>query len=470
MAGTETTNGNVGSEPIIRESRFTYSSENPPPLEELESKVFAVHATDIFPVNGVMKAGAVFHGPELQGEPPSFRPTLHWSLGEVSQPHHNYRWDSKHYAVVTPIKELEPSLVNVSPSDTFTLGDYELTDKSIVVVPKGTDVPALPNNIAVVEYEAEVGLRKAIAKVIQEKGGWDIRMKPGGIYFDSVAEIDGTEINSSQFFKSLLHRLPDVSYGTNSRSELGEAYRFGVIDNVMQQLILLPLSGKIFSTSEVRFYRALIDYNLSKLEVSLQRRYHAQTLSPQAMEAFERKKDNLSTWLNVVDVDLELRKQGVTFITRSEPFTQIVNNRGDKESIYGIVNDRPDDLLHPAIGSESVSPSEIADVLYNMPFTELQDFLEHLPKGRFLHSHTPEILLHTDVRAFYAEYALRRWLLVGNEQATQERLPEVLRDNLRHMRHSTRKADIEEILRDYLYTNSNRKAVAGNIMKYLGLS
>ena len=38
--------------------KFEYSPENPPPLEILESKIFAVHATPILPENGILKAGA----------------------------------------------------------------------------------------------------------------------------------------------------------------------------------------------------------------------------------------------------------------------------------------------------------------------------------------------------------------------------------------------------------------------------
>jgi hypothetical protein len=40
----------------VRPQKFEYSVENPPPLEVLESKIFAVHATPILPKDGILKA------------------------------------------------------------------------------------------------------------------------------------------------------------------------------------------------------------------------------------------------------------------------------------------------------------------------------------------------------------------------------------------------------------------------------
>src|SRR3990167_3560807 len=70
--------------------KFEYSPENPPPLEVLESKVFAVHATPILPECGALKAGArdISASDKWEGgEPPSFRPTIHFALGELVQEH-----------------------------------------------------------------------------------------------------------------------------------------------------------------------------------------------------------------------------------------------------------------------------------------------------------------------------------------------------------------------------------------------
>src|SRR5665213_3380367 len=52
------------------------------PLQEIESKLFAVHATDFFPMDGVIRV----IDPKIRGGGSYFRPTTHFALGELVRP------------------------------------------------------------------------------------------------------------------------------------------------------------------------------------------------------------------------------------------------------------------------------------------------------------------------------------------------------------------------------------------------
>jgi hypothetical protein len=54
--------------------------------------------------------------------------------------------------------------------------------------------------------------------------------------FDSIATLNGddTNINTSSFFKQFLDAYPYVSWGVDSYSQIGNAFRFQLIDQAIK--------------------------------------------------------------------------------------------------------------------------------------------------------------------------------------------------------------------------------------------
>lgn len=168
-------------------SHFPYSPDNPPNLQDLANRVYAVHTTPILPEDNVMVAGARNIRPDAhwQDETTSFRPTIHFALGEVVQGHDGHTWDDQQYAVVAPLGSLEDQLVNVLPHDTFVLGNVVLTPDMTVIAPDGTDLSGMIAETTT--YRSGEQLRDAVNRVIAEKGGWPIRMQDKDVTIDTPA-------------------------------------------------------------------------------------------------------------------------------------------------------------------------------------------------------------------------------------------------------------------------------------------
>jgi|GEM_PF-5125086 len=291
--------------PII----FPYSSENPPPVELLESKLIAVHATDVLPEKGIVQAGArnVSDDEDEFDEPPSFRPTVHFTLGELVRDHSGNSWEHKPYAVITHLRSLLPQLVNIYTYDTFIIGNYKLKKGDTILVPKGTDTAKIPDFVTIVEYNRFTGLRAAVDKEIQARGGWPIRMEDGssGDIGDAV-KVESININASGFYSELMQLLPSIGFGNHLESEIGHGFRFGVIESNIKFLLSLYTNPRYYqvSTQELELRKSLILHNVKQLEhyVSIQ------SFSPESIGIFHEKRNKLLSWLNVVELDLILRK------------------------------------------------------------------------------------------------------------------------------------------------------------------
>lgn len=439
--------------------RFEYSPENPPPLEVLESRVFAVHATPILPESGTLKAGArdISSGDKWTGgEPPSFRPTIHFALGELVQEHSDFSWDENPYAVVAPLKNIEGQLINVFPHDTFVLGDLPLQEGMILLVPKGTDTSKLPQGFEVRKYDQKTGLRKTVDSLITEKKGWHIQMKPEGVAIGSVAHIEDTEVNSSKFFQSLFEKYPHVSFGTHLDPERGDAFRFGVIEQTLNKVMKNYSDHWLrYSTVEVSFHRSLIVHNLQKLEQTLE----SSTISPQALGAFEEKKGKLLGWLNVIDCDLETRQRlGKTFTGASESVQKMVRTRrNDPVKLREFVDEKYLELPD-AIQESELSPTVLAEMLAGMSPQELEQFK----------TENENVFNHVSLPEFYSSYTTKRWIVVKNEQAQTEGLDQILANSLGQIPQTPTERGEKGIfgnLRDFLNEESNRLSVALTILR-----
>lgn len=437
--------------------KFEFSPENPPPLELLESKVFAVHATPILPEGGILKAGArdISASDKWEGdEPPSFRPTIHFALGELVQEHQDFKWEENPYAVVSPLKNIEDQLANVFPHDTFVLGDLQLQEGMILLVPKGTDVSKLPQDFEIKEYDPKVGLRKAVDSAISENQGWHIQMKPEGVAIGSVAHIEDVEINDSKFFQSLFEKYPHISFGTHLHSERGDAFRFGVIEQTLDKVMKNYSDHWLrYSTIEVSFHRSLIVHNLRRLEQTMEN----SSINPQAISTFEEKKAKLFGWLNIIDCDLETRQRlGKTFTGASESVQKMVRaRRNDPVKLKEFVDERYLELPD-AIQESELSPSILAEMLSGMSVQELEQFK----------TDNEAVFSHVSLPEFYSHYAVKRWIIVKNEQAQSEGLDQLLANSLEQLSAKTKERDgIFGNLKEFLNEESNRIEIALTILR-----
>ena len=379
-----------------------------PSVEEFDEKLFAVHATRILPKDGVLKAGiGNWHGRDF--EPPSFRPTVHFALGEMVQSHGRYEADQP-YAVVAPVRSLKPQLANLSPHDTFIVGDLKIPKDATLVVPEGTDLKDFPKELKVSTYKKDEKLRQAVDRVIKDEGGWKIEMERGGVRNGDTAKIAGEEINSTSFFRSLLDSMPGVSYGSHVYSEEGQAQRMGTIEQCVNLTIKAARQG-FLEPATVKFYNALWDHNEKKLEQGLPD--HVKS-NPQSRRALEEKKRQIAGWREVSRFNEQLMtREGKRLVLSDQQFAAIgaVKNQPTllqstlRQADVGSVND-----------SEPLSISTASEAMMGMSPREFQEF----KAGH------PSVFKGVNMPKLEATYAVRRWTLIGSERAKKEKLDVML--------------------------------------------
>ncbi len=436
---------------------FEYSRDNPPPVEVVTSKIYAVHATSYFPSSGILKAGAmdISHGQKFNGdEPPSFRPTLHFSLGELVRGHGNYGWEDNPYAVVTPLKCLEQQLINLFAHDTFILGNLHLTPEMTLLVPKKTKVSkGLSEKVSVKEYSSNI--RKAIDAVVSEKGGWNIRMNDGDVGIESPAYISETEINNVQFFQRVFEAHPDVSFGTHTGSERGEAYLFGVIEQAINSL-MKNYSPHWFTlaTPEVLLFKEIVIYNIKKLEEHLKRL----NLPRHTYQVFEEKKTKLADWLNIVDADLNLRVHfDKTFSRSTEEVEEILIKKRKspqdlKDLAYKLRGTLPRVSKTPVLGG-----GYLGFFFKGMSVQEINKFINS----------NPACFEGLDLGEFFVNYSLSRWIQIGTQNAKAEGLDSVLEMYLKKLKKPKETLSNDPIFSDiksYLSNQSNKLGTSLDIL------
>lgn len=210
--------------------------------ESLGKNLFAVHATDQFPINGFLYAG--YGSPDTIPEgTPNVRRTLHFSIGELVRPigtgeEQWMTWEDKLYAIVVPLESLFPQLVNLNCYDTFILGDLRLNEEMFVVAPRGTIANGKYN---LYEYDPGTSLREAIDHVIASQNGWKVTMTAENEDEQyAPALVDGININTFEFFSPLLEQMPYLSLGLRWEPFHGEAWRFVELEMMTMALVYYP--------------------------------------------------------------------------------------------------------------------------------------------------------------------------------------------------------------------------------------
>ncbi len=438
---------------VVLESSGPSQSEAPSALE-LGEKLFAVHATDHLPRSGRLIAGArdiSGRGDELANEPPSFRPTLHFSLGSLVPEHGRSSWEDKNFAVMTPLNTLKDQLVNVSPHDTFVMGDFALPQGSILLVPEGTQVPEFPEGVTVKTYSAHEKLRSAIDRSIAESGGWNISMPSGSVSIDAQALLDKQDINTPEFFKNFLAENPKVGFGTHVSSTQGNGHRFGAVEQCVNLLSRELEHGISYVGSSSRLYSRLFDHHLGKLDSQLE------GMPEEAQASYAEKRNRAVAWKNLSDIDLEFRdKFGKTYAGNREHFEKAKALRSDPEAVRsGLLSSVGQ--LRAAPPPEPISVSGLVQALHSLPPTELREFA----------GSSPEVFEGVDMPEFYAKYGIERTILLGHEAGRVEGLPELIERAVEAMAPPQgQERPLVESLESFLARGSNRLGTALEVMKF----
>ena len=339
---------------------------------ELRRHLYAVHATDLFPKNGVMKVGG--------NEPPSFRPDIHWAIGTLVFPHAAVgdmeitSWDRSQYAIIVPVKALEPQLSNLFIHDTVTIGDLKLPRGTVIVMPEN-DSTVLPVGITAFKYKrrGQGTLRKAVERALDSLDGWKIAAEDGvttGADKDQLflSGISTTNIHTPDFFSPILIDHPNVS------ATIHEATSMGQIDRLLSGLASLYHGGNYeVATPRLRLTRDVLLLNIKHLKDELP----WETLPPKSKQAVEKAMSRLTGYLNVLDVELMFRdKFGKAGFRDTDDYGANIS-----KEIFARQKDRP-----------------ALEKLYREHLGELRDSLDRSMRTDFPPVVTPETLAHFNLQ------------------------------------------------------------------------
>ncbi len=282
------------------------SSEGQVSYQVAREKLYAVHATNYFPKGEIkLDYENVKFGSDL---------LVHWSLGELVQPHAGGSWEETDFAVITALKNLEPQLVNVNAYDTTTFGNFAITRDTLVLVPESF----FQANKALYEthipfgyiYDDKVPLREAVKTVIRDPKlkGWPITMKPGANSLYDPAMMASININTYEFFRPLLKTSPHVSFGDDIESITGNAYCYGAIDQILINVFVSPQQRESWSLNE---------FNGAELKLALHILSHCLTkisedvsdvvYRPREVDFFGRQKGYIDFLATIIKQEILLR-------------------------------------------------------------------------------------------------------------------------------------------------------------------
>lgn len=293
--------------------------------DELEAKLFAVHATHILPKEGVLRAGFGGIGQKMNGLPLTLFPercTVHFALGELVRPLHDaISWEECPYAVIIPLADLTPQLINLNCYDTFVIGDVALSERATLVIPN--DQAITPCDAKIFPYDpTTTTLRQAVDILIAEQQGFAIRMSADDEEEMQTALLDGQNVNTPDFFAPLVQKYPYMVVGNRYSMEDEDSpgpHLLGELEGSFIGLTMLylplgetpkPLSTKkLFQTRErliTQLERELLNY-LNSLPISY---VFTKTFNIYSYQL----------WLEITKKDLEIRKKDARTLMQAPPF------------------------------------------------------------------------------------------------------------------------------------------------------
>lgn len=230
----------------------------------LENDLYAVHASYEFPLDGTLIAGMKHSASDVEMGMyhPDIRATLHFALGELARPVGEdwMTWEKCPYAVITPLKDLLPRMINLNCYDTFILGNFPLTSHSTLVLPQDkAHLLKSEHRFSIKTFDPECQkIRDIVDQVIQDRGGLSIRMEQT----DSedrlgVAILQKENINTPEFFASLKQKYPQIGVGLRFNPLDGKGYLFSALEAelIHSSFYLLNYQSPASEGDEDKVYR-----------------------------------------------------------------------------------------------------------------------------------------------------------------------------------------------------------------------
>lgn len=279
---------------------FNASSGTPTQItkELIDHNLFLVHATDFFPQNGVIRAGGA--------NTPTFRPTIHFTLGGLVQSHALGAWENKKFAIIVPYGKVINQIVNVLPQDTVVLGDLALPKGSLIIAQQGAQIQPTAGIKVIFFDPLTSSLRSTVDQVISENGGWNVKATGGNL--KDVSEYNGVNLNSLQFFEPLLTENSSLFFNLHSETPIGK------IDLRAISFLGGYFKGKVdldYSSFELKSELIRFEMRLSKVDQFV----NEMGLSGTALEGYLRNRSEFMSWVDVLRAELETRTQyGKSFL------------------------------------------------------------------------------------------------------------------------------------------------------------
>jgi len=319
--------------------------------EELGQKLFAVHVSFTLPENGVLEAS--YRGyPRKYPKPMQkilrdSRFTVHFCIGEMTRGFPRLGLQAAPFAIVSPLKELYPQLLNLNAYDTFVLGDFHLTKEVSVIVPDSFSLDKVPQGVQAYVYNPQtLSLRKAVEKVINLQKGWQVRMnsKDREERLDP-ALIGETNINTKSFYESIVKKLPHVAVGLRWDPLDGNAYLFGSMDDsafdIAKQFSAKPKgTNKVkLETYDLKTEKLSLEYELNRIRAKF---CNPSCVTEQNKKVIDRKIENIMKYIKLLNAEIETRKKhGKTLFGADKKLKEkALNSLDKKDGIKGFVKDK----------------------------------------------------------------------------------------------------------------------------------
>jgi hypothetical protein len=136
------------------------------------NKLICVHMTDYIPKNGVLEPTGnfnIFGHRFIPYKLKIARQTIHFCFNSVVGDHAYGNWKGKKYAILVPAVKIWNRLINITPNDTFIVGDLILPEGTEILALDNKEIKNLSSNISFYHYK-DNDFKEAIIKRIKERG------------------------------------------------------------------------------------------------------------------------------------------------------------------------------------------------------------------------------------------------------------------------------------------------------------
>jgi hypothetical protein len=128
----------------------------------------AVHLTNYFPKNGVIKTTADFVVNQDGVDVRFPRHSIHFALNGPVGSHMMGSWDGRKYAIIIPLNKIAKRIVTLNPVDTWLIGQLSLPRGSVIIAHQEDLKRKNPGNARIIPVEGDI--HQAVREFIKKQG------------------------------------------------------------------------------------------------------------------------------------------------------------------------------------------------------------------------------------------------------------------------------------------------------------